>query len=53
MQELAHQTELGGGEERLDKERQGERMTARERVDFLLDSGYGFRVVLASEFVQA
>src|SRR5271170_7009677 len=39
MQDLAWQADLGGGEERLDKQRQGGRMTARERVDFLLDPG--------------
>ncbi len=39
MQDLARQADLGGGEERLDKQRQGGRMTARERIDFLLDAG--------------
>ena len=39
MRELARQAELGGGEERLEKQRQGGRMTARERIDFLLDPG--------------
>jgi propionyl-CoA carboxylase beta chain len=39
MQELARQAELGGGEDRLEKQRQGGRMTARERIEFLLDPG--------------
>jgi acetyl-CoA carboxylase carboxyltransferase component len=39
MQELARQAELGGGQDRLDKQRQNGRMTARERIDFLLDPG--------------
>lgn len=30
---------LGGGEERLNKQREQGKMTARERVDFLLDAG--------------
>src|SRR5215472_11998963 len=39
MRELSHQAELGGGEDRLEKQRQGGRLTARERIDFLLDPG--------------
>ncbi|HXR35352.1 MAG TPA: acyl-CoA carboxylase subunit beta [Candidatus Binataceae bacterium] len=39
MQELARRADLGGGEERLERQRQGGRMTARERIDFLLDPG--------------
>ena len=39
MRELARQADLGGGEERLARQRQGGRMTARERIDFLLDPG--------------
>jgi propionyl-CoA carboxylase beta chain len=39
IQELSHQAELGGGEERLKKQRQNGRMTARERIEFLLDRG--------------
>ncbi len=39
MRELSHQAELGGGEERLRRQREGGRMTARERVEFLLDPG--------------
>ncbi len=39
MQKLSREAELGGGEERLKKQRQNGRMTARERIDFLLDPG--------------
>jgi propionyl-CoA carboxylase beta chain len=39
MQKLSREAELGGGEERLKKQRQNGRMTARERVEFLLDRG--------------
>ena len=31
--------ELGGGEKRLEKQRASGKMTARERIDFLLDEG--------------
>jgi propionyl-CoA carboxylase beta subunit len=37
--ELSRQAEAGGGEERLKREREQGRMTARERIDFLLDRG--------------
>ncbi len=36
---LSREAEVGGGEERLKKQRQNGRLTARERVDFLLDRG--------------
>src|SRR5215469_11141568 len=39
IQHLSREAELGGGEERLKKQRQNGRMTARERIDFLLDRG--------------
>src|SRR5215472_4069452 len=39
IQSLSHQAELGGGEERLKRQREGGRLTARERIDFLLDRG--------------
>jgi propionyl-CoA carboxylase beta chain len=39
MRELSRQAELGGGEDRQEKQRQGGRLTARERIDFLLDPG--------------
>ncbi|SRR5579885_223774 len=39
IQELSRQAELGGGEDRLKKQRQNGRMTARERIEFLLDRG--------------
>ena len=31
--------ELGGGEERIDKQHQKGKLTARERIDLLLDEG--------------
>src|SRR5712691_7481096 len=39
IQSLSHQAELGGGEERLKRQREGGRLTARARIDFLLDQG--------------
>jgi propionyl-CoA carboxylase beta chain len=39
MQQLSRQAELGGGEDRLQRQREAGRMTARERVEFLLDRG--------------
>ncbi len=39
MNQLSRQAESGGGEERLKRQRQNGRMTARERVEFLLDRG--------------
>jgi propionyl-CoA carboxylase beta chain len=36
---LSLHAELGGGEERLKRQREGGRLTARERVDYLLDQG--------------
>ncbi len=39
IHELSRQAELGGGEDRLKKQRQNGRMTARERIEFLLDRG--------------
>ena len=39
MQELSRLAELGGGADRLEKQRKSGRMTARERVEFLLDRG--------------
>ena len=39
IRELSRQAELGGGEERLKRQRESGRMTARERVEFLLDRG--------------
>jgi propionyl-CoA carboxylase beta chain len=39
IQSLSRQAELGGGEERLKRQREGGRLTARERIDFLLDQG--------------
>jgi propionyl-CoA carboxylase beta chain len=39
IQLLSHQAELGGGDERLRRQREGGRLTARERIDFLLDQG--------------
>ena len=37
--ELSRQAELGGGAERLKRQRESGRMTARERIEFLLDAG--------------
>ncbi|MFN8193253.1 MAG: acyl-CoA carboxylase subunit beta [Nocardioidaceae bacterium] len=37
--ERRHQVELGGGEARLDKQRAQGKLTARERIDALLDPG--------------
>ncbi len=37
--ELSRRAELAGGEERLARQRQNGRMTARERAEFLLDRG--------------
>ncbi len=39
IQKLSRQAEAGGGEERLQRQRQAGKMTARERVDSLLDRG--------------
>src|SRR5690348_12894017 len=39
IRELSRQAELGGGEDRLKRQRESGRMTARERVEFLLDRG--------------
>lgn len=39
MNERSRQAELGGGEERLEKQRASGKMTARERIDFFLDEG--------------
>ena len=39
MQELSRQAEAGGGEERVKRQHQNGRMTARERIEFLLDRG--------------
>ncbi len=39
IQELSRQAELGGGEDRQKRQRAGGRMTARERIEFLLDRG--------------
>ncbi|MCL5044170.1 MAG: acyl-CoA carboxylase subunit beta [Deltaproteobacteria bacterium] len=39
MRELSRQAELGGGEERIRRQRESGRLTARERIDALLDPG--------------
>src|SRR5437588_4092142 len=39
IQELSREAELGGGEDRQRRQRESGRMTARERVEFLLDRG--------------
>ncbi|HEY6420622.1 MAG TPA: acyl-CoA carboxylase subunit beta [Candidatus Binataceae bacterium] len=39
IQQLTRQAELGGGEDKLKRQREQGRMTARERLEFLLDRG--------------
>ena len=39
IQELSRQAEAAGGEDRLKRQRESGRLTARERVEFLLDRG--------------
>ena len=39
LQELNALAELGGGRERIEKQHEAGKMTARERIDFLLDPG--------------
>jgi propionyl-CoA carboxylase beta chain len=39
LRERSRLAELGGGPERLEKQRKGGKMTARERVEFFLDEG--------------
>ncbi len=39
LQEKSRLAELGGGEKRLEKQRSSGKLTARERIDFLLDEG--------------
>ncbi|MBK9073181.1 MAG: acyl-CoA carboxylase subunit beta [Myxococcales bacterium] len=39
LQELDRQAELGGGQARIDKQHQAGKLTARERLDALLDAG--------------
>src|SRR5882762_8887939 len=39
LEDLERRAELGGGEERLRKQHDGGKMTARERIDFLFDPG--------------
>jgi propionyl-CoA carboxylase beta chain len=39
LTELERQAELGGGEERLRRQRESGKLTTRERVDLLFDAG--------------
>ncbi|MGQ0508901.1 MAG: acyl-CoA carboxylase subunit beta [Myxococcaceae bacterium] len=39
LQKLERQAELGGGQERIDKQHEAGKLTARERIDLLLDPG--------------
>ncbi len=39
LAELNRQAELGGGEERIEKQHEAGKLTARERIDLLLDPG--------------
>ena len=42
LQQLEVQIRKGGGEKRIEKEHKKGKMTARERIDFLLDDGVPF-----------
>lgn len=42
LQQLEAQIRKGGGEQRIEKEHKKGKMTARERIDFLLDDGVPF-----------
>jgi acetyl-CoA/propionyl-CoA carboxylase carboxyl transferase subunit len=39
LRELKAQARLGGGQERIDKQHKAGKLTARERLDLLLDEG--------------
>ena len=39
LRELSSQAELGGGIQRIEKQHQAGKLTARERIDLLLDKG--------------
>jgi len=39
LREKSRQAELGGGPERIEKQKAGGKMTARERIEFFLDDG--------------
>src|SRR5215204_5878080 len=39
LEQKSREAELGGGEVRIEKQRSGGKMTARERIDFFLDEG--------------
>jgi acetyl-CoA carboxylase carboxyltransferase component len=44
LKEKSRQAELGGGPERIAKQKAGGKMTARERIEFFLDEGQLRRV---------
>ncbi|HEX4347389.1 MAG TPA: carboxyl transferase domain-containing protein, partial [Vicinamibacterales bacterium] len=39
LDELERRAELGGGQERIDRQRAGGKLTARERIELLFDPG--------------
>ena len=39
LEEMEQQAQLGGGQERIDKQHEARKLTARERLDLLLDPG--------------
>jgi propionyl-CoA carboxylase beta chain len=39
LKDRLHQTEMGGGQKRIDKQHEKGKLTARERIHFLLDEG--------------
>jgi propionyl-CoA carboxylase beta chain len=39
LSDLEHRAELGGGQDRLDRQRESGKLTARERIDLLFDPG--------------
>ncbi|MCL5878265.1 MAG: methylmalonyl-CoA carboxyltransferase, partial [Deltaproteobacteria bacterium] len=39
LEKMNKQAELGGGEARIEKQHQAGKLTARERIDILLDKG--------------
>ena len=39
FEELNRQAELGGGQDRIDKQHKSGKLTARERIEVLLDKG--------------
>jgi propionyl-CoA carboxylase beta chain len=44
FKQVSTEAELGGGKEKIEKQRQNKRYTARERIDLLLDPGSFFEI---------